>query len=76
VNRRRALLIMTVSMASVCAGFLATRSHATAPGTNGRIAFQRYRLHDAPLQAEIFTLNSDGSGERKGDARRERHHRR
>src|SRR5438876_568893 len=50
---------------AVCAGFVATLSHATAPGTNGRIAFMRYRLHDAPYQAEIFTVNSDGSGERK-----------
>jgi Tol biopolymer transport system component len=65
VNRHRALLIMTVSVAAVYAGVVATLSHATAPGTNGRIAFQRYRLHDAPLQAEIFTVNSDGSGERK-----------
>src|SRR5439155_16781208 len=63
MNRRRALLIMGVT--AVCAGFAATLSHATAPGTNGRIAFMRYRLHDAPYQAEIFTVNSDGSGERK-----------
>ena len=45
MNRRRALLIMGVT--AVCAGFAATLSHATAPGTNGRIAFMRYRLHDA-----------------------------
>jgi Tol biopolymer transport system component len=63
VNRRKALLIMGAT--AVCAGFVATLSHATAPGTNGRIAFTRYRLHDAPLQAEIFTVNSDGTGERK-----------
>ena len=63
MKRRKALLIMGVT--AVCAGFVATLSHATAPGTNGRIAFQRYRLHDAPYQAEIFTVNSDGSGERK-----------
>jgi TolB protein len=63
VKRRRALLIMGVT--AVCAGLVATLSHATAPGTNGRIAFMRYRLHDAPYQAEIFTVNSDGSGERK-----------
>jgi TolB protein len=63
MNRRRALLIMGVT--AVCAGFVATLSHATAPGTNGRIAFMRYRLHDAPYQAEIFTVNSDGGGERK-----------
>jgi Tol biopolymer transport system component len=61
--RRKALLIMGVT--AVCAGFVATLSHATALGTNGRIAFQRYRLHDAPYQSEIFTVNSDGSGERK-----------
>ena len=63
MNRRRALLIMGAT--AVCAGFVATLSHATAPGTNGRIAFMRYRLHDAPYQAELFTVNSDGSGERK-----------
>lgn len=63
MNRPKAFLIMGLTAA--CAGFVATLSHATAPGTNGRIAFQRYRLHDAPYQAEIFTVNSDGSGERK-----------
>ena len=63
MNRRRALLIMGAT--AVCAGFVATLSHATAPGTNGRIAFMRYRLHDAPYQAELFTVNSDGSGARK-----------
>jgi TolB protein len=63
MNRRGALLI--IGATAVCAGFVATLSHATAPGTDGRIAFHRYRLHDAPLQAEIFTVNSDGSGERK-----------
>jgi len=63
MNRRRALLIMGVT--AVCAGSVATLSHATAPGENGRIAFMRYRLHDAPYQAEIFTVNSDGGSERK-----------
>ena len=63
MDRRRALLIMGVT--AVCAGLAATLAHATAPGKNGRIAFGRYRLHDAPYQAEIFTANSDGSGERK-----------
>ena len=63
MNRRRALLIMSAT--AVCAAFSATLSHATAPGPNGRIAFQRYRLHDSPLQAEIFVVNSDGSAERK-----------
>src|SRR5947207_10256607 len=54
-----------MGVTAVCAGFVAGLIHATAPGTNGRIAFMRYRLHDAPYQAEIFTVNSDGSGERK-----------
>lgn len=63
MNRRRAFLI--TSAAALCAGSIATISHATAPGTNGRIAFQRYRLHDEPLQAEIFVVNSDGGGERR-----------
>ena len=51
--------------ALVVAGVAAGLSQATAPGSNGRIAFMRYRLHDAPYQAEIFTVNSDGTGARK-----------
>ena len=74
MNRPKALLIMGLTAA--CAGFVATLSHATAPGTNGRIAFQRYRLHDAPYQAEIFVVNSDGSGERKVTHVAQRHRRR
>ena len=63
MNRRRALLIFGATAA--CLGLVAAVSHATTPGTNGRIALSRYRLHDAPYQAEISMVNSDGSGERK-----------
>src|SRR5689334_2777228 len=48
----------------VVTGLAAGNSQATAPGRNGRVAFQRYELHDAPLTAHIVVANSDGSGQR------------
>jgi TolB protein len=58
---------MTLTAAAViaAAGVAATLSQATAPGTNGRIVFQRYELHDAPYSARIMVTTSDGSGQRK-----------
>lgn len=50
--------------ALVVAGVAASLSQATAPGSNGRIAFNRYELHDNPLTAHIVVANSDGSGQR------------
>ena len=50
--------------ALVVAGVAAGLSQATAPGGNGRIAFNRYELHDTPLTAHIVVANSDGSGQR------------
>lgn len=50
--------------ALVVAGVAAGLSQATAPGSNGRIAFNRYELHDTPLTARIVVANSDGSGQR------------
>ena len=44
---------------------MAALAHATAPTTNGGIAFQRYLLQDDPLQANIWTADADGSGERE-----------
>jgi Tol biopolymer transport system component len=46
-------------------GALAVVANATAPGKDGRIAFNRYRYRDDVLWSEIFVANSDGSGERK-----------
>lgn len=60
---RRGLLIFAAAAACLALG--APAPHATTPGTNGRIAFSQYRLHDAPLQAEIFAVNSDGTRQRK-----------
>jgi Tol biopolymer transport system component len=48
----------------VIAGLVAGGAQATVPGRDGRIAFHRYELHDAPLTAHIVVTNSDGSGER------------
>jgi Tol biopolymer transport system component len=56
-------------LAVVCATFAASASaiaaHATAPGKNGRIAFNRYRYRDDVLWSEVFVANADGSDERK-----------
>jgi TolB protein len=38
---------------------------ATAPGTNGRIAFERLRFQNSPLWGELFVMNADGTGIRK-----------
>jgi TolB protein len=43
----------------------AALADATPPDGAGRIAFQRYLLQDVPLQADIWTANADGSGERR-----------
>ena len=40
-------------------------AHATVPGSNGKIAFTRYRLQDNPLWSEIYVANQDGSGEHR-----------
>jgi len=40
-------------------------ARATAPGSNGQIAFTRYRLQDNPLWSEIWVANQDGSGEHR-----------
>jgi Tol biopolymer transport system component len=61
MNRRKAILAATVMAAAAGASL----GHATAPAKNGRIAFQRYRLADNPLWAEIFVANADGTGARK-----------
>jgi TolB protein len=50
--------------ALVAAGLAASFSRATPPGKDGRIAFQRYELHDAPYAAHIVVANSDGTGQR------------
>src|SRR5215831_933510 len=50
--------------ALVVAGVGTGLSQATAPGSNGRIAFTRYELHDTPLTSHIVVANSDGSGQR------------
>jgi len=56
---------VTIGAMLVAAAAATTAGHATAPGRNGRIAFQRYRLIDKPLWAEIFVANADGSAQRK-----------
>jgi Tol biopolymer transport system component len=59
---RRTMLFGAAAVA--VAGLAAGLSHATPPGKNGQIAFQRYELHDAPYAAHIVVANSDGSGQR------------
>jgi TolB protein len=38
---------------------------ATAPGKNGRIAFERLRFQNSPLWGELFVMHADGTGARK-----------
>lgn len=64
MQRRRALLALTAAGA-VVAAISAGLAHPTAPGENGLIAFQRYRLSDDPLWAEIYVSRVDGTGERR-----------
>ena len=64
MNRRRTAFATTLVIIAAAAT-LAAFASATTPGTNGQIAFQRYRFSDDPLWAEIFVSNSDGSSVRK-----------
>ena len=57
--------ILVTALVSAAAALAATLGYATAPARNGRIAFQRYRLADDPLWAEIFVSNIDGTGVHK-----------
>jgi len=61
----RAGAIATAIVTVIAAGALGTTARGTPPGTNGRIAFQRYLFQDHPLQADIFVAERDRSGERR-----------
>ena len=50
---RRALLLVALLAALA----VAASAHATAPGTNGRIAFERLRFQNSPPWGELFTTN-------------------
>ncbi len=68
---RRLVALAVALAASVAVGLTLALAHATGPGSNrqsgnnGQIAFERFRLSDSPLWAEIYVINPDGSGERK-----------
>lgn len=52
-----------VCAALLAAATLATAASTTAPGRNGRIAFNRYRYReDTPPWSEIFVVNPNGRG--------------
>ena len=57
--RRGRLLAGVLLLASIV---LAPIGSATAPGTNGRIAFERLRFQNGPYWGELFVMNADGSG--------------
>ena len=59
---RRTILFAAAVLA--VAAFSAGLSQATAPGSDGRIAFNRYAFRDKPLTAHIVVANSDGSRQR------------
>jgi TolB protein len=56
-------IIIFGGAALVIAALTAGLSQATTPGKDGRIAFQRFELHDAPFTARIMVTNSAGSGQ-------------
>src|SRR5439155_14316391 len=56
---------MTAALVAGAAAAVAATGYATTPARNGRIAFQRYRLTDNPLWAEILVANPDGSGQHR-----------
>ena len=56
-----AIVLLGIGAAAASAG----AGQATTPAGNGPIAFQRYLFQDDPLQADIFTANAVGSGERR-----------
>ena len=64
MNARTATLSAVFAVASAL-GLTSAVAHATAPGKNGRIAFERFRRSDKPLWSEIWVIDPDGTGERK-----------
>jgi hypothetical protein len=66
---RRGAIVLSVLVAMAIAGSLAASVHATAPGKDGSIAFNRYRYRDDTLWAEIFVSKVDGTSERKAYSR-------
>lgn len=63
-NRRRMAAAAAIAAALVPLTIAVAPSQATYPGKNGRIAFRRYFDSGHRLSA-IFTINVDGSGERR-----------
>ena len=59
------MVVLFATAAAVLAGVLAALAQATAPGTNGRIAFERLRPVGPPPWGELFVMNSDGSDVQK-----------
>ncbi|MDP9331616.1 MAG: hypothetical protein M3P11_13405 [Actinomycetota bacterium] len=59
-------LVPLLAAATLLAGLLvnATPAQATAPGTNGRIAFRQY-FNEAHTYGAIFTIKPDGTGLRQ-----------
>ena len=54
----------TLAIAVLALAAVGSLAHATAPGTNGRIVFERLRLQNTPW-GELFVMNADGTGVRK-----------
>lgn len=61
MTRRTQLLALLAAGLALAPAF----AHATTPGSNGQIAFTRYRLQDNPLWSEIYVANQDGSVEHR-----------
>ena len=54
----------TFTIAVLALAGVGSLAHATAPGTNGRIVFERLRSQNTPW-GELFVMNADGTGVRK-----------
>ena len=54
----------TLAIAVLALAGVGSLAHATPPGTNGRIVFERLRFQNTPW-GELFVMNADGTGVRK-----------
>ena len=59
---RRASVAVAITVLALTGAIVA---HATPPGMNGRIAFERLRFQNSPLWGELFVANSDGTDVRR-----------
>jgi Tol biopolymer transport system component len=64
LNRRWTTPAAVLAVVAASA-LVSTVAHATPPGRNGRIAFQRFFLSEKPIWSDIWITNPDGTGTRQ-----------